>query len=303
MSEQINPLVAMLEQYEQNNKPRYEKKENKVYDLKNYFTTFLPVGVDSATKTIRILPNPSGTPFTQVHVHTTYIDNKSTKYACLKHEKGEACPFCEAREVLLSTGNEADKELAKKYSAKQVYVVKIIDRDKESEGVKFWRFNHDYTKNGVIDKILGMVKALKKDITHPETGRDLIITINRNQKGNPTVTSVASLDPSPLSEDAALTQAWLADTRTWEDVYSIKSYDYLEIIVKGGVPVWDKEAKTFVDKTSVAEKTETENLDTELTLGVENVKASIVAAYEPEESEEVDAGAGAGDDESDDLPF
>jgi len=296
MSEQINPLVAMLEQYEQNNKPRYEKKD-KVYDLKNYFSTYLPVGVDSATRTIRILPNPSGTPFSPMHVHTTYIDNKSTKYACLKHEKGEACPFCEAREVLLSTGNEADKELAKKYSAKQVYVVKIIDRDKESEGVKFWRFNHDYTKNGVIDKILGMVKALKKDITHPETGRDLIITINRNQKGNPTVTSVVSLDPSPLSEDAALAQTWLADTRTWEDVYSVKTYDYLEIIVKGGVPVWDKDAKTFVDKTSVAEKTETENLDTELTLGVENVKSSILAASVPAENH------GDGDDESDDLPF
>ncbi len=42
MSKEINPLEAMLSQYENNNKPKYEKSTTaKVYDLKNYFNTYI----------------------------------------------------------------------------------------------------------------------------------------------------------------------------------------------------------------------------------------------------------------------
>ena len=36
MSNEKNALEAMLAQYEKNNAPKYEKKSEKVYDLKNY---------------------------------------------------------------------------------------------------------------------------------------------------------------------------------------------------------------------------------------------------------------------------
>lgn len=303
MSEQKNALAAMLEQYETNNKPKYEKKTDKVYDLKNYFNTFIPEGVKSATKTIRILPVANGSPFVEMWGHKIQVDGEWKTFPCLKHEKNEACPFCEAREALLATGKESEKELAKKYNAKLMYVVKVIDRDRPEEGVKFWRFNHDFRKEGIYDKIIGVLNAIKKDVTHPETGRDLLLTINRNQNGVPVVSAVASLDPSVLSEDADQSAAWLADNRTWEDVYSVRSYDYLEIIVKGGTPVWDKENKCFVDKASMTEsdtKAEANTLDSELTMGVENVKASIQAASNttaPTTSSE------ASTEEDDDLPF
>jgi hypothetical protein len=298
MSNEKNPLIAMLEQYEANNKPKYEKKTEKVYDLKNYFNTYIKEGVKSATKTIRILPVAKGSAFVEMYGHKMQVDGEWKTFACLKHEKEEACPFCEAREALLSTGKETDKELAKKYNAKLMYVVKVIDRENPEEGVKFWRFNHDYRKEGIYDKIIGVVNAIKKDITHAENGRDLVLTINRNQNNVPVVSAVASLDPSPLSEDATQSAEWLADARTWEDVYAVKTYDYLEIIVKGGIPVWDKEKKGFVDKASLAAAEEASNLDSELTLGVENVKASVKAATTT--SAPV---ASSTEDEGDDLPF
>jgi hypothetical protein len=298
MSEQNNALAAMLEQYEANNKPKYEKKTDKVYDLKNYFNTYIKEGVKSATKTIRILPAENGSPFVEMYGHKMQVDGEWKTFPCLKHEKEEACPFCEAREALLATGEETDKELAKKYNARMMYVVKVIDRDNPEEGVKFWRFNHDYRKEGIYDKIIGVLNAIKKDVTHPETGRDLVLTINRNQNNVPVVSAVASLDPSPLSENKEQADEWLADARTWEDVYSVRSYDYLAIIVKGGIPVWDKEAKCFVDKSTVSESSdEASNLDSELTMGIETVKSNIVKSSgevsEPEESE----------DDGDDLPF
>lgn len=298
MSNEKNPLAAMLAQYESNNKPKFEKKSDKVYDLKNYFNTFIKEGVKSATKQIRILGTKDGSsPFVEMYVHKVQIDGEWKTIPCVKHEKGEACPFCEAREALLATGKESDKELAKKYNARMVYIVKVIDREHEEEGVKFWRFNHDYRKEGIYDKIIGVLNAIKKDVTDPNTGRDLLLTINRNQSGAPVVSAVASLDPTVLSENAEQAQAWLSDTRTWEDVYAVRNYDYMEIIVKtGSAPVWDKEQKKFVSKDSV--KSDAKNtLDSELTMSIENVKANVKAAATTETSEAV------AEPEGDDLPF
>ena len=299
MSNQNNALEAMLAQYEKNNAPRAVKTEAKVYDLKNYFNTYIQDGVKSATKQIRILPTADGsTPFVEVHAHKVLVDGEWKTFACLKHEKGEACPFCEAREALLATGKESDKELAKKYNARKMYVVKVIDREHEDEGVKFWRFNHDYRKEGIYDKIIGVLNAIKKDVTNAETGRDLLLTINRNMNNIPVVSAVASLDPSALSEDQELKDLWLADARTWEDVYSVRTYDYLEIIVRGGIPVWDKEEKKFVDKAALSSDNSDAELESELTMGVENVKANVQAA-----AETVEAPTTGSSDEEDDLPF
>lgn len=278
MSEQNNPLAAMLAQYEANNKPKYTKQsESNTYDLKNYFTTYIKEGVKSATKNIRVLPTSDGSsPFVEMYGHRVQIDGEWKTLPCLKHEKDEACPFCEANDALRATGKDSDKELAKKYNAKLFYVVKVIDRDKEEEGVKFWRFAHDWRKEGILDKIQGVLLAIKKDVTHPETGRDLSITINRNQLGKPTVSSISHLDPSALSEDAELAATWLADDRTWEKVYAVKSYEFMEIVVKGGTPMWDKDEKRFVDKASKNEGGD--GIEGEITIGVENVKANVTAS-------------------------
>jgi hypothetical protein len=297
-NEKANPLAAMLAQYESKNKPQYEKKTEKVYDLKNYFNTFIKEGVKTATKTIRILPTADGSsPFVEVHGHKIQVDGEWKTFACLKEEKGEPCPFCEARDVLNATGTDANKELAKKYKSKLMYVVKVIDRDHEDEGVKFWRFNHDWRKEGIMDKFQALIGAIKKDVTDATTGRDLMLTINRNQNNVPVVSGMASLDPTTLSDDATKVAEWTSDARTWEDVYSVRSYDYLEIIVKGGIPVWDKEAKKFVDKAAIKAEGG-DGLDAELTMGVETVKANVQAATATET-----APAATASEESDDLPF
>lgn len=299
MSNEKNALDAMLAQYEKNNAPRPVKTEAKVYDLKNYFNTYIKEGIKSATKQIRILPTSDGsTPFVEVHTHKVQVDGEWKTFACLKHEKGEACPFCEAREALLATGKDSDKELAKKYNARKMYVVKVIDREHEDEGVKFWRFNHDYRKEGIYDKIIGVLNAIKKDVTNAENGRDLLLTINRNMNNIPVVSAVASLDPSTLSEDQEQKDLWLSDARTWEDVYSVRTYDYLEIIVRGGIPVWDKEEKRFVDKAALTSENADATLEAELTMGVENIKASLQVAETVETTT-----AASTDEEEDDLPF
>lgn len=294
-----NILAAMLKQY-QSNTNSYTKTEQKTYDLKNYFTTYLKDKEKSATKRIRILPTKDGSsPFVEIHGHKMQVEGEWKTFVCLKHEKGEDCPFCEAREALLATGKESDKELAKKYSAKKMYVVKVIDRDNEADGPKFWRFNHDYRKTGTLDKIYGVLQAVNKDITDPTTGRDLLVMIARDQGNRPVVQSISHVDPTPLSEDADLAKEWLSDERTWEDVYSIKPYDYLEIVVKGGVPTWDKDAKKWADKASITATEQSDNLDEELTLGVQNVKSNVTASQAAPQV----APVASEEEADDDLPF
>ena len=273
----------------------------KVYDEKNYFSTNIPKSEREADKTIRILPQ-DGNFWTVFHGHKKQLPDGTWKtFPCLKHEEGKDCPFCEAREALLATGKESDKKLAKEYSVRKMYILKVIERGNEKDGVKFWRFNHAYDKAGTLDKIMGAIKIAKHDVTDPETGRDLVVNIRRNQFNVPVVLSVNnSLEVSKLSEDANQAAIWLSDTRTWRDVYAIKNYDYLEIVVRGHTPVWSKEQEKFVAKEKLEslgtskDAINEEDDDSELTMGeteVNNITIPVVDNTQPQEEED------------DDLPF
>jgi hypothetical protein len=183
-----------------------------------------------------------------------------------------------------------------------MYIVKIIDRDKEHEGVKFWRFNHDYRKQGTHDKIMKAIMAVGHNITDVETGRDLNIEIARDSNKIPAVQAVTyPLNASQLSSDAEKSKEWAGDTRTWEDVYSVRGYDYLEIIVKGDTPVWDKDEKRYVGKMELEAKGKTsdgyddDGLEDELEIGssFEKSEPALVTAKTSESD----------DDDDDDLPF
>lgn len=285
-------LEAILKQYEENSKPK--NNSSKTYDLSNYFSIFMEKGVKSAKKKVRILPpaKEGETPFTELYIHSKEVDGKTRKFACLKEMFNKDCPFCEAREELYSSGEESDKEIAKKYFARRTYVCRVIDRDAEDEGVKFWRFNHDFRNQGTFDKIIAIVSE-KGDVTNPETGRDLVIHIGRDQNDNCIIKSITDCDTSPLSTDPEQAKAWIEDERNWEDVYSVKPYDYLEIIVKGGIPVWDKENECFVDKASIEDTSDEEINELEEELEETEIDATDITPKTKKQN----------DDDDDDLPF
>lgn len=306
----------MMKQYQQSHVGAKNSSEKK-YDLKNYFNTSLPKGVTTLKKRFRILPPSEGekTSFQFMFGHEKKVDGKWITFACLKHEKDEDCPFCESREILLSSGNEDEKELAKEFSARKFYVVKVIDRDNEADGVKFWRFKHNYKKEGIYDKIMSAIEDCAHDVTDLNTGRDLILTIKEGAQGKATTIGYA-LNASPLSDDEATIEEWLEvnNTKTWKDVYSIKTYEYLGLIVQGHIPVWDKEKEKFVPKTvegkdDSSEETESYELPkvtetpkdlTKKSTKTETkvkTKVEVVAEEEEEETSLVD------EDEDDDLPF
>jgi hypothetical protein len=299
----------MLKQHEDSHRASGNKnKSQKSYDLKNYFNTALPKGTSSLKKRIRILPPEEGkkTSFTIMWGHEKKVDGAWKTFPCLKHEKDEECPLCQAREVLMAGGTAEEKELAKDYSPRKFYIIKVIDRDNEHEGVKFWRIKHNYKKEGIFDKIMSAIEDCGHDITHPETGRDLFVNIKEGTTGK-AITIGYALDSTPLSADESMADEWKSDVRTWEDVYSVRGYDYLAIIVKGDTPVWDKTLNKFVGKSTLEGEKESDNLEDELSIGL--VEAPVAPTTKTTQSKPASKPVSKpvskvdDDDDDTDLPF
>lgn len=245
---------SVMAQYEKNKQSASGNKERMSEEdrLKRYFTTILPKNSKGEERRIRILPTKDGSsPFVEVRFHEMFVDGKWVKLYDPAQE-GKRSPLNEVRESLLKTGVESDKELAKDYRSKTYYIVKIIDRDNEADGPKFWRFKYAVKGDGVFDKVMPIYRN-KGDITDPETGRDLILSLvlakANNGKEYTTINSILNEDPSPLSTNPELVKEWIAHELTWSDVYAKKPEDYLEMVAKGETPKWSNDANGWVAKT------------------------------------------------------
>ena len=247
-----NALDAVLAQYEQNTSKSNTGRQSISQEdrLKRYFTTYLPKGTSSGQKRVRILPTPDGSsPFKEVWYHEVQIDGKWTKLYDPGKNDGERSPLTEVYEELISTGKESDKDLARQYRPRKFYIVKLIDRDNEDHGPKFWRFKDNYKQEGILDKIIPIWKA-KGDVTDANEGRDLMVELSKAKtpKGieYTVVQTVMYDDPCAIHTDESQMKEWMTNELTWQDVYAQKPVEYLEAISRGETPVWSSDLKKYV---------------------------------------------------------
>jgi len=247
-----NSIDAVLAQYEKNSTPSSSPKSNISQEdrMKKYFSAILQKNEKSAQKRIRILPTKDGSsPFVEVWYHEIQVNGQWVKLYDPDKNNNERSPLTEVYNELISTGKKEDKELASQYRSRLFYIVKVIDRDNEQDGVKFWRFKHNYKQEGVLDKILPIWKA-KGDVTDSEKGRDLIIELIKAKtpqgKEYTVIQTIMYDDPTVLHSDKEIMDGWLADELTWNDVYSKKPVEYLEAVAVGETPMWSSELKKYV---------------------------------------------------------
>lgn len=252
------------------------------FDAKNYLEARLGKDEQTKTLTIRLLPftPQSGTPFHKVFAHTVRVNKEVSAsgwktFVCPTHNTeggdplGERCPFCETSSMARQKRFDApDEMMKKKYNdiefanrAREMWIVRCIERGKEDEGVKFWLFSHSKKKDGVYDKIMNIAtqraeSAKKKgniySIFDLNNGMDLIITLSRTTDNKTNIQVLDEGMPSPLSTDVEQGMAWINDSKKWTDVYTVKNYEYMRIIAMGGVPFYDKEKGHYVDKAELA---------------------------------------------------
>ncbi len=251
----MSTFDAVLAQYEKN-KNAASGNANRVSSedrMKKYFTTVLPKGSKGEEKRIRILPTKDGSsPFVEVYFHEVQVDGKWVKLFDPKQD-GKRSPLNEIYEELMMTGIEADRELARTYRSRKFYIVKVIDRDNENDGVKFWRFKHNAKGDGILDKIIPIFRN-KGDITSVTEGRDLILSLALTKAGTgkeyTTINSVIPEDKGPLHTDENIASTWSNDELTWSDVYSKKGEDYLDMVAKGETPRWDSNLGKWASNTT-----------------------------------------------------
>ena len=281
-----NSLDAVLAQYEKakqgstSSTSKFTQEER----MKKYFAAILQDKETQGQRRLRILPTTDGTsPFKEVWYHEIQVDGKFQKFYDPGKNDNERSPLTEVYEELRSTGNENDKKLASSYLSRKFYIVKVIDRDNEEDGVKFWRFKSNYKNEGIYDKIIPIYRN-KGDIADPEKGRDLILELTKAKTPKGAVYTVIQTvmydDAAPIHEDTKLAESWVNDELTWSDVYSKKPVEYLEAIARGETPKWntDKGGYDYGDSS-----------EDETSFGGSKPSAPI----DPQ----------AGDDEDSDMPF
>jgi hypothetical protein len=280
-----NVLDAVLAQYESSKQSgssstsKFTQEER----MKKYFAAILKDNEKQGQKMIRILPTTDGSsPFKEVWFHEINVDGKWQKFYDPGKNDNERSPLNEVYEELISTGRESDKQLATQYRSRKFYIVKVIDRDNEEDGVKFWRFKHNYKQEGILDKIIPIWKA-KGDVTDSDNGRDLILELTKAKtpKGAfyTVIQTVMYDDPSPTHEDSKKASTWINDELTWEDVYSKKPIEYLEAIAKGDTPRWDTEKGGFVYSN---------NETSEVSMGGTKPSKTNKEVSDPQSNDEVD---------------
>ena len=157
----------------------------------------------------------------------------------------------EAQLAIKANNDQIYKE-AIKWEAKKFYIVRGIDKGKEKDGVKFWRFKHNYKNQGTLDKLLPVLEDYmtnqQADFSSAENGTDLNIIMTDAEWNNHVykqISAITAKGKSPLHADPIVAQSWLDDDITWRDVFKPKQapnmppYEFLEAVANGTNPYWD----------------------------------------------------------------
>ena len=302
------------------------------FDAKNYLNTRLEPMEKQKKIVIRLLPFSSdgGTPFKKVYMHTVKVNKEVSQsgwksFVCPKHNEfskethSDKCPFCEtaneARNMIKTDLTESEKEkysnIAFANTAREMWIVRCIERGKEEDGPKFWMFAHSRKGDGIYDKIMNIFmermeegrKLFGKDtnVFDLNEGKDLILTITKDTNGHNVFKIVDSSYQTPLSENTDLAMSWIQDEKKWDEVYTVKPYEFMSIIVQGGVPVYDTTEKKYVEKKEYeTSKVEREKAE------YENAYTPIPTLTVPTDENMKDDSTSSADkviDDGEDLPF
>lgn len=237
-------------------------KRKVVYDVKNYLNVRLTGRELKKVVKVRIIQltpdeSESDVQFDAMHMH--YFPSTKQSFVCAKKTKNlpegveRNCPFCDLRDRATEAQNGADqalydrlKEVRKQNDTTKNYVCRVIDRDDEKFGVKFWKISKKTLEQ--ISEIYDLHKKANINIFDVLKGRDLLITIKSEENKSKIISIAADLSESKLADTQERINELITDNKLWSDVYGIKPYDYLEIVINGGTPFFDKVISKWVPK-------------------------------------------------------
>ena len=255
-----NAFEAKRDEIKASNPKPYEKKEV-VYDKENYVDTKLGDNEDKKEFTIRPIPlsNDSDEIFEEVYFHW---DNKAKKsLVCPKHTKhvpegtNRECPYCDIEEGFWEeyrgTDDKVKKESFKKSAlenkAQASYIFRTIQRiDGVSKGPRFWKISEIMLDN--IDTTNKQNEKYGIDIFDLKTGKDLLVNFKKEKNKTKFVNLVSDMVSTQAMENEKEMEQIVSDKKKWYQIFTFKSYEFMEIMAKGGDPWFHKPLDKWIDK-------------------------------------------------------
>lgn len=205
------------------------------------------------------------------------------------------------KEVTDKDEKEKWRQLANENAANEYAIIRCIERGHEEDGPKFWKFGLRSDEKDPMHSIIKLFKTRKNESIEEKygedffrkpqdeqnriieedgfepanildiyTGKDLKLTINAVRNKNGELTEKVTIDiadygsSKPLAKTEETIEQWVNDPKLWSDVFTVKPYEYLDIVSKGGIPYFDKKENKWVewiDKDSQNKKVTEEELE------------------------------------------
>lgn len=128
---------------------------------------------------------------------------------CVAKNHGKSCLICKRCKELRATGAQTDKDLAFHWGAQQRYFAQVVNLEKLDDGWVLWEFGPK-----IFDDLLDILGTEDKggDVTHPVTGRNLLIDRTGTGVKDTKYKVSASIKASKFPVPALLTKILDLDT-------------------------------------------------------------------------------------------
>ena len=158
---------------------------------------------------VRFLPPRIGksSPFAATFSHYMELpDGRKGSFNCPRMMAKRACIVCAKGEQLRNSRNLADQKAGKRLFPRIRVYANVIDRNNEGVGVQILAFG-----KGVMESLTALRQNPRKggNFTHPETGRDIIITRKGTGQFDTEYTVSPDISASPLHADPGQADEWL----------------------------------------------------------------------------------------------
>ena len=200
------------------------------------------------TSVVRIVPykHNKENPFIEMHFH--YDLGQRTYLSPISF--GRPDPIEEFADKLKASGNKDDWKLGRKLEAKMRTFVPIVERGKESDGIKFWGFGKT-----VYQELLGVIADPDYgDISDPVNGRDIAVefkTAEETGKSFPSTLIRVKPNQTPITEDKDQLKTMFDNQQNINELYKELSYDDLTEVLENWLnPKDGDDATTTTSETS-----------------------------------------------------
>ena len=195
------------------------------------------------------------------------------------------CPLCAKKDEILATQDQSvvrkkeselttqaqkeayakNKEIFKEamqYAPKRYFLVRILDLDRISDGVKIWQFPYRKDKKGMHDLFMSAIERFNKmypnnDWTDLEQGCTFeLLNVEVPTKNGGMKIDVQQIresrDLTPATEDSILMKKIAEDKTKWTDLHKKKERakitheQYLERVIKRTNPYYDNNQKKWI---------------------------------------------------------